>query len=176
MRLRGLSCAARRGPTLTRGAGYHNFHHEFPADYRNGVRWYQYDPTKVVIWLLSLVGLVWDLKRFPTNEIQKGNVQMKQKWLDAERATLDWGPADDTLPVMTAEELRAAAEGGRAVVAVMGYVLDVSEFLQEHPGGRAVIKPFLGKDATAAFLGGVYKHSNAAQNRTQSLRVAKLAV
>jgi hypothetical protein len=20
--------------------GYHNFHHEFPSDYRNGVKWY----------------------------------------------------------------------------------------------------------------------------------------
>ena len=31
---------------LTLGEGYHNFHHEFPSDFRNGVHWYDYDPTK----------------------------------------------------------------------------------------------------------------------------------
>ena len=37
---------------VTIGEGYHNFHHEFPADYRNGVEWYQYDPTK---WFIRCV-------------------------------------------------------------------------------------------------------------------------
>src|SRR6202050_4604306 len=35
---------------LTHGEGYHNFHHIFAHDYRNGVRWWQWDPTK---WLLA---------------------------------------------------------------------------------------------------------------------------
>ncbi len=48
---------------LTLGEGYHNFHHTFPADYRNGVRWYQFDPTKWLIWSLSRVGLAYDLRR-----------------------------------------------------------------------------------------------------------------
>lgn len=38
---------------LTFGEGYHNFHHEFPSDYRNGVNWFDYDPTK---WCIGLVG------------------------------------------------------------------------------------------------------------------------
>lgn len=25
---------------VTFGEGYHNFHHEFPSDYRNGIKWY----------------------------------------------------------------------------------------------------------------------------------------
>lgn len=41
---------------VTFGEGYHNFHHEFPADYRNGIRWFDYDPTK---WLISLVCLLY---------------------------------------------------------------------------------------------------------------------
>lgn len=40
---------------VTFGEGYHNFHHEFPADYRNGIRWFDYDPTK---WCISLVGIL----------------------------------------------------------------------------------------------------------------------
>ena len=37
---------------LTFGEGYHNYHHQFPRDYRNGVRLYQFDPSK---WLISLL-------------------------------------------------------------------------------------------------------------------------
>lgn len=47
----------------TFGEGFHNFHHEFPNDYRNGIRWYDFDPTKWLIWSLSKVGLAKDLKR-----------------------------------------------------------------------------------------------------------------
>ena len=32
---------------FTFGEGYHNFHHRFPSDYRNGVRWWQFDPDQV---------------------------------------------------------------------------------------------------------------------------------
>ena len=39
------------------GEGYHNYHHEFPHDYRNGVKPWQWDPTKWLIWTLSKVGL-----------------------------------------------------------------------------------------------------------------------
>jgi len=48
---------------LTFGEGYHNFHHRFASDYRNGVRWYQWDPSKWTIALLGKTGLAWDLKR-----------------------------------------------------------------------------------------------------------------
>jgi stearoyl-CoA desaturase (delta-9 desaturase) len=42
---------------VTFGEGYHNFHHKFPYDYRNGARWWQYDPSKWMIWLLARAGL-----------------------------------------------------------------------------------------------------------------------
>lgn len=48
---------------LTFGEGYHNYHHTFASDYRNGVRWYQFDPPKYVIWLMSKVGLAKDLRQ-----------------------------------------------------------------------------------------------------------------
>lgn len=47
---------------VTLGEGYHNYHHKFPIDYRNGVRFYQFDPTKWLIRGLSFVGLTWDLQ------------------------------------------------------------------------------------------------------------------
>ncbi|KAI8868285.1 hypothetical protein GQ42DRAFT_125503, partial [Ramicandelaber brevisporus] len=57
---------------VTLGEGWHCFHHEFPQDFRNGLRWYHYDPTKWTIALCSYLGLSYKLKRFPQNEIEKG--------------------------------------------------------------------------------------------------------
>jgi hypothetical protein len=67
---------------LSLGEGYHNFHHEFPQDYRNAIKFYQYDPTKWLIKTLSYVGLTHHLKKFPDNEIKKGIFLMEQKKLD----------------------------------------------------------------------------------------------
>jgi stearoyl-CoA desaturase (Delta-9 desaturase) len=47
---------------LTFGEGYHNFHHAFPGDFRNAIRWWQWDPTKWLIRGLWLIGLARDLK------------------------------------------------------------------------------------------------------------------
>lgn len=48
---------------LTFGEGYHNYHHMFQSDYRNGPRWYNFDPSKWLIWTLSKFGLAYDLRR-----------------------------------------------------------------------------------------------------------------
>lgn len=50
---------------ISLGEGYHNFHHAFASDYRNGVRWWAFDPSKWLIYLLSRVGLAWNLRRAP---------------------------------------------------------------------------------------------------------------
>jgi stearoyl-CoA desaturase (delta-9 desaturase) len=47
---------------LTFGEGYHNYHHTFANDYRNGVRWYHFDPTKWLIWCLHRCGIAYNLK------------------------------------------------------------------------------------------------------------------
>ncbi|MHC4958263.1 MAG: acyl-CoA desaturase [Planctomycetota bacterium] len=60
---------------VTLGEGYHNYHHRFPADYRNGVRWYHFDPTKWTVWALSKVGLVSDLKRVPDKVIDAARLR-----------------------------------------------------------------------------------------------------
>lgn len=60
---------------LTHGEGYHNFHHKFQIDYRNGIRWYQWDPTKWVIRSLSFMGLASKLRQIPTSEILKARLQ-----------------------------------------------------------------------------------------------------
>ncbi len=54
---------------LTFGEGYHNYHHAFETDYRNGPRWYNFDPGKWLIWVLSKVGLARDMRRTPADVI-----------------------------------------------------------------------------------------------------------
>jgi stearoyl-CoA desaturase (delta-9 desaturase) len=52
------------------GEGYHNYHHEFQHDYRNGVKPWQFDPTKWLIWTLSKLRLVRNLRRVPADKIR----------------------------------------------------------------------------------------------------------
>ena len=54
---------------FTMGEGYHNYHHEFEWDYRNGVKPWQLDPSKWIIWTLSKFGLAYDLRRVPREKI-----------------------------------------------------------------------------------------------------------
>jgi len=56
---------------LTFGEGYHNFHHAFQYDYRNAIKWWQFDPTKWLIKSMYWVGLAKNLKRIPEEKIVK---------------------------------------------------------------------------------------------------------
>ena len=49
---------------ITLGEGYHNYHHAFPRDYRNGPLWYNVDPSKWLIYGLFRFGLAEGLVRF----------------------------------------------------------------------------------------------------------------
>lgn len=69
---------------ITFGEGYHNFHHKFQADYRNGLRWWQFDSTKWFILALEKAGMAWGLKRTPEPLILKAKLEV-QKQLIAER-------------------------------------------------------------------------------------------
>ena len=64
---------------LTYGEGYHNFHHKFQADYRNGVRWYQWDPSKWLILAADKMGLAWKLNRTPPRTILNARLAMDLK-------------------------------------------------------------------------------------------------
>jgi stearoyl-CoA desaturase (delta-9 desaturase) len=142
---------------VTLGEGYHNFHHEFPSDYRNAIEWYQYDPTKWAIAFWKMIGLAYDLNTFKSNEIEKGRIQQLQKKLDQKRATLNWGIPLEQLPIVSWDDFVEQSKNGRGLVAVAGVIHDVSDFIQDHPGGRALINSAIGKDATSMFNGGVYE-------------------
>ncbi len=73
-------CSARDSFFLalfTMGEGYHNYHHEFQHDYRNGVKPWQFDPTKWLIWTLSKLGLTRNLRRVPADKIESAQRQTR---------------------------------------------------------------------------------------------------
>ncbi|WP_112478870.1 fatty acid desaturase [Vibrio variabilis] len=59
---------------LTFGEGYHNFHHIFEHDYRNGIRWWQFDPTKWLIRSCASLGLTSNLKTVSAYRIEKARL------------------------------------------------------------------------------------------------------
>ena len=96
--------SARDNPLLaviTYGEGYHNFHHSFAHDYRNGVRWWQWDPTKWMIAALQVIGLTRRLKRAPVFQIQRALLAMQFTRAQARLAKLPCAGASQI------EQLRA---------------------------------------------------------------------
>jgi stearoyl-CoA desaturase (delta-9 desaturase) len=97
---------------FTLGEGYHNYHHRFQADYRNGPRWYNWDPTKWAIWGLSRVGLASDLHRIPVDvmlsarfeESSRSFVERLGSW--GEHRTAEWR----TLLRKKREEMRRVSD------------------------------------------------------------------
>jgi stearoyl-CoA desaturase (delta-9 desaturase) len=52
----------------------------------------------------------------------------------------------------------------RPLILLSGFIHDISSFVDQHPGGRHHLTANSGRDVTALFFGGVYRHSNAAHN------------
>lgn len=161
---------------ITMGEGNQNFHQEFPMDYRNGYEWYSFDPTKWTIRLLQLLGQVNNLKIANQGTIDKSYIQQQQRLLDDIRSQLNWGIPIEKLPLFSVEEFKRLANNSkdRYLVVVSGIIHDVTPFALDHPGGVPLIRASHGKDATTAFSGAVYQHSNAAKNLLATMRIGKL--
>ncbi|EKO3977166.1 acyl-CoA desaturase [Vibrio fluvialis] len=65
---------------FTFGEGYHNYHHIFENDYRNGIYWWQYDPTKWLIKSCAWLGLAKKLRTAPAIKIEKARAEMSLKY------------------------------------------------------------------------------------------------
>nr|CCC92353.1 putative fatty acid desaturase [Trypanosoma congolense IL3000] len=175
---------------LTFGEGYHNFHHEFSQDYRNGIKWYHYDPTKWTIRFCEFVGLAHRLVRTP-NDIVKLNVnKLKYKRLikqvsALERELNDVDPADSE--AYTWDDIHSLVKEGRKLLVVDNKVIDLNKVLNTgssythgnesfqwyelHPGGKNLLDLYVGKDASKEFSSGIHKHSAGAESLLQHLQV-----
>jgi stearoyl-CoA desaturase (delta-9 desaturase) len=96
------------------------------------------------------------LKTFPRDVIRKGEYQQKVKQLDKIYSNLRWGPYVSKLPQATWKEFRYEVDEGQRLIVIDGFVYDIGLFESQHPGGRAAISAYVGKDATKSFNGGVY--------------------
>ncbi len=54
---------------FTYGEGYHNYHHAFETDFRNGRSWYDWDPGKWLILFMSWIGFANGLRRVPDHMV-----------------------------------------------------------------------------------------------------------
>jgi stearoyl-CoA desaturase (delta-9 desaturase) len=78
---------------VTYGEGYHNYHHMFQQDYRNGIRWWQFDINKWFIATSAFFGLARDLRREPGFKILRARLNMEFK-----RARMRLEQAGDNRP------------------------------------------------------------------------------
>ncbi len=92
---------------LTYGEGYHNYHHIFQTDYRNGIRWWHWDPTKWMINLCSRVGLASSLTRVPDFKIQRAILDTE---FQRARIQLDEGDASESLRATLEREYQLFTE------------------------------------------------------------------
>lgn len=74
---------------LTHGEGYHNFHHKFQYDYRNGIKWYHWDPTKWTIQALEKMKLASNLRTVSQIDILKAQMAVKLEKLESKHITID---------------------------------------------------------------------------------------
>jgi stearoyl-CoA desaturase (delta-9 desaturase) len=64
---------------VTYGEGYHNYHHKFPTDYRNGIQAYHWDPTKWLVGILRFTGITYNLRKVPNETILRAKLKMDEK-------------------------------------------------------------------------------------------------
>ncbi len=88
---------------VTDGEGYHNYHHIFEYDYRNGIRWWQFDPTKWLIKACTWVGLTRNLKTVPEDRIAKAKALMQLKRAQARVMVMTLPNAEQVLAKMQQE-------------------------------------------------------------------------
>lgn len=60
---------------LTLGEGWHNNHHYYSGSVRQGFYWWEVDISYYGLWLLSRIGLVWDLKPVPRRVREANHIQ-----------------------------------------------------------------------------------------------------
>ena len=59
---------------LTYGEGWHNNHHAHPQSARHGLAWYEIDMNWYAISVLSMLGLVWDVKAPRLDALEKKRI------------------------------------------------------------------------------------------------------
>ena len=62
---------------LTFGEGWHNNHHHFPGSAKQGFYWWEIDLTYYLLKLMSLLGLIWDIRIVSSNIRESNQINPK---------------------------------------------------------------------------------------------------
>lgn len=54
----------------TMGEGWHNNHHHYQSSTKQGFFWWEFDLTYYLLWMMSKVGLVWDMRVPPKRVVE----------------------------------------------------------------------------------------------------------
>ena len=161
---------------LQNGEGHHNYHHQFPSDYRHGIHWSHWDPTKWSIQAWAALGLASQLRTTPTRAIVDARARTLQAKAEALRVHLHPTPPPlSSLPSLSTAEVRrlCAAPSLCSLLLFDGLVLDVGGF-DEHPGGAELLRRWTGEDVTEAVRGGIALHTDAAEALMRQMAIATL--
>eukprot|EP01112_Ceratiomyxa_fruticulosa_P023131 TRINITY_DN8722_c0_g2_i6.p1 TRINITY_DN8722_c0_g2~~TRINITY_DN8722_c0_g2_i6.p1 ORF type:complete len:334 (+),score=60.63 TRINITY_DN8722_c0_g2_i6:370-1371(+) len=83
--------------------------------------------------------------------------------------------SDKTLRPITSAEVETHSSENDAWLIIDGYVHNITQFLSEHPGGKEIVLPYLGKDATQIFSSETeHAHSQAAYTILKKYRIGVL--
>ncbi|KAJ3271118.1 hypothetical protein HDV01_007055 [Terramyces sp. JEL0728] len=157
---------------LTMGEGHHNYHHEFPRDFRNGIHWDDWDPTKWLIAGCNFFGMTYDLITVPEDVILKAKVSTAMEHIADMNSKLIW--SDETkLPQWTKDDFINECKNNELII-LDGFAVDIREFKDQHPGGSVLLTKYIGKDATKSFYGVLNNHTKSAKQMMTDLRVAKI--
>jgi stearoyl-CoA desaturase (delta-9 desaturase) len=67
---------------ITTGEGWHNNHHHYQSSARQGFRWWEIDVTYYLLKLMAMCGLIWDLRRPPSDAAQAPQLVSVEEQLD----------------------------------------------------------------------------------------------
>ena len=59
---------------LTFGEGWHNNHHHYPGAVRQGFFWWEIDLTYYALWVMSKLGIIWDLNAVPKHQLESNRI------------------------------------------------------------------------------------------------------
>jgi len=160
------------------GEGWHNYHHAFPHDYSaNEHGWTgEWNPTTLFIDTLAALGLVWNRTKANAHPVDRSQLP---SWTMADLAReIEMEPAlakeegRSQRMLLILDDLDNTHANCDAATRMPKLVIDAAPFQDAHPGGAAVLKRLVGKDATEAFA--AVKHSPEAQHMVYSMQVAEL--
>lgn len=175
-----VNCANPLVDLLTFGQALQNYHHEFPHDYRVSSLLWAFDPTKWFIFILLQLRLVDDVAKAPQSLVTQLRIQQQQHVLNHLKSQLNWGTPISKLPMIATRDFRrlcnSESSHNRIYIVIQNIIHDITPFMDQHPGGLALLKASHGKDATKAFYGGVYGHLTAAVNLLATMRIGVLDV